>query len=85
MEILKEAALRAPGLLFPPVAEYLSLYRDLLRVSSRTTAEPGTRNFYFTLPIRGDPPDVFEVFWIDSLSNCQIPLCLLNMSQLQAI
>ena len=67
LEILTEAAARPPGLLFPATTEYLGLHRDLIRVSSKTTAVSGTRNFYFTISLRGDPTDTFDVLRIDSL------------------
>lgn len=44
--ILKEAALRPPGLIFPPLPEYLALYRDTIRVSSRKTSLPFSYSFY---------------------------------------
>lgn len=67
LEILQEASFRPPGLLFPAVPDYLAIHRDMLRVTSRSTASTSNRNFYFSIPLRGDPPDVFDVFRIDSL------------------
>lgn len=36
-------------------------------MSSSTTASSGSRNFYFTIPLRGDPSAISDVFRIDSL------------------
>lgn len=67
LEILRTAAVHPSGLLFPAVTEYLSLYRDLIRVTSRPTYVTNTRNFYLTIPLRGNPSDTFDVFRVDSL------------------
>ena len=67
LQIIKQAAVQPTGLLFPPIAEYLSLYRSLIRVTSRPTYVSGTRNFYLTIPLRGNPSDTFDVFRVDSL------------------
>ena len=67
LSILKEASIRPPGLLFPPVPEYVALYRDVIRVTSRPTIQFDSHSFYFTIPMRGNPVDTFDVFQIDSL------------------
>ena len=51
LAILREAASRSPGLQFPALSDYLSLYRSLMRSSSKPTVIAVTRNFYLTLPL----------------------------------
>lgn len=68
INILRAASIRPHGLLFYAVKKYLGLHRDLIRVTSRLTAVNGTRCFYLTFPLKGDPADTFVVFRIDSLS-----------------
>ena len=72
LSLLKAASVRLPGLLFPALPEYLSLYRQAIRVTSRPTTFPRSYNFYITIPLRGDPADIFDVFQIDSLPY-QVP------------
>ncbi len=67
LAILKAASVRAPGLLFPADPEFLAVYRDLIRVTSKPTPTLGQLNFYLSIPLCGDPSDTFDVFEIHSL------------------
>lgn len=70
--LLKFPSIRLPGILFPRVPKYLSLYCDAIRVISTLTTMPGSYNFYITIPLGGDPADIFEVFHIESFVQ-QVP------------
>ena len=65
--ILKKASLKTPGSLFPAVPEYLAMYRDIIKVVSRSATLSGLYSFYLTIPLQGDKADIFDIFRIDSL------------------
>ena len=67
LNILKEASLKLPGLLFPAEPEFLSVYRDISTVYTRQMATGGYLCFYLLIPMKGDPADVFDIFRMSSL------------------
>ena len=67
LSILRDAYSKVSGLLFPITPDFLGLWRDFITVSIRYSNTPGTINFYLSLPLQGDPNDMFDVFRIQSL------------------
>ena len=67
LQLLSEASVVHPGLLYPPRPEYVGLYRDIIRIVPKSSNTDNIFYFYIMLPLRGLPGSSFDLFQIHSL------------------
>ena len=68
IQLLRNASTRLSGLIFPPQPQFLSMYRDISRIYTRTQrSDVNILVFYLLVPMRGDPQDIFDVFRLHQL------------------